>query len=139
MLDDSNAKNSELEKQLNDINSIITDLNRRIKELEDILSQKELEIQKLKELVGEKDQIITQQAAQKTQIKSVPKPDQKLVLTPQEALVEVKSGERKICPECGAVGHDIKTLENRDKILDYLDHKPIYARKYICIKCGHEF
>ena len=139
LLDDSNAKNSVLEKQLQDINSVITDLNRRIKELEDILSQKENEIQKLKELLIEKDKIISQQTVQVSQTPRVPKPEQKLVLEPQESLVEITSGESIVCPECGAVGVDIKTTENRDKILEYLDHKPIYAKKYICRKCGHEF
>ena len=93
----------------------------------------------MKALVAEKDEIISQQVTQTPEVKRVPKPDQKLHLETQESIVEIKSGERRACPECGAVGIDIKTFEDRDKVLDYLDHKPIYARKYTCRKCGCEF
>lgn len=133
-LDASNATNSELEKQLLDANAIIAELKTRIKELEDLLSQKDREIQQLKETNMVKDIIPKQQAVQKEQIKKEIREPQ-----PQETIVEIISGERIICPDCGAKGIDIKTLENRDKILDYLDHKPIYAKKFICRKCGREF
>lgn len=133
-INDSITKNSELEKELHDAKANITELNKKIKDLEDSLFRKEVEIKKLKEIIGEKDKTHSQKVTQKEQIKKeihMPKP--------QEIKVEYKSEERKTCPNCGAVGHDIKTFENRDKILDYLDHKTLYAKKNICRKCGHEF
>ena len=133
-LNDSIAKNSELENQLHDANTNITELNNKIKELENILSQKEEEIHNLKVIIGEKDKMLDQKATQEEQVKR-----ELQVSKIQEIEVEYEGEERKTCANCGAVGQDIKVIENRDKILDYMDHKPIYARKNICKKCGHEF
>ncbi|MFO8017039.1 MAG: hypothetical protein R6U96_00245 [Promethearchaeia archaeon] len=42
---------------------------------------------------------------------------------------------RRICPECGET--DFKTIENKDRVLHQQGGMKIYAKKYICKKCGH--
>ena len=49
------------------------------------------------------------------------------------------SDERITCPMCGAVGSDIKTIEDKSKVLSYVGHIPMYAKKNVCKKCGYEF
>ena len=46
---------------------------------------------------------------------------------------------RIMCPMCGAVDRDIKTIEDRSKVLTYIGHIPMYAKKNVCKKCGYEF
>jgi len=40
---------------------------------------------------------------------------------------------------CGSVGGDIKTVEDKTKVLSYVGHIPMYAKKHVCKKCGYEF
>ncbi len=47
--------------------------------------------------------------------------------------------ERIACPKCGAVGKDIKTMEDRTKVISYMGQSRIYAKKRVCKKCGTEF
>ncbi len=50
-----------------------------------------------------------------------------------------EKSSRLTCPLCGAVGFDIKTVIDTKKQVDYIQGNPIYARKNICKKCGHEW
>ena len=43
---------------------------------------------------------------------------------------------RRICPKCG--GTDFNAVEDKTKPLHYMSGVPIYAKKYICKKCGFE-
>ena len=45
---------------------------------------------------------------------------------------------KRQCPICGAIGHDIKEYEDKTRIISYIPRR-IYATKYVCIKCRHEF
>ena len=45
--------------------------------------------------------------------------------------------ERVTCPMCGAI--DVKQVEDKTKVLSYVGHIPIYAKKNQCRKCGYEF
>ena len=47
--------------------------------------------------------------------------------------------ERVTCPMCGAVGGNIKQTEDKSKVLSYVGHIPMYAKKHVCKKCGYEF
>jgi hypothetical protein len=40
---------------------------------------------------------------------------------------------------CGAVGHNIKVEEDKTKVLSYVGHIPMYAKKHVCKKCGYDF
>ena len=43
---------------------------------------------------------------------------------------------RRVCPECG--GTAFATHEDRSQILHQMGGVKIYAKKYICKKCGYE-
>lgn len=45
------------------------------------------------------------------------------------------SGRRR-CPKCGSLAFTEHT--DKDKVLMYQGGQPIYAKKYICNKCGEE-
>lgn len=42
---------------------------------------------------------------------------------------------RRICPECKAT--DFKAEEDKSNVLHQMGGMKIYAKKYICKKCGH--
>lgn len=43
---------------------------------------------------------------------------------------------RRICPDCG--GTDFRTEEDKSQILHQMGGIKIYAKKYICKRCGKE-
>ena len=44
------------------------------------------------------------------------------------------------CPMCGAVGKkNFRQVEDKSKIFSYVSIVPIYAKKYVCKRCGYEF
>lgn len=45
---------------------------------------------------------------------------------------------KRQCPICGTIGHDIKEYDDKTRIISYVP-RIIYATKYVCIKCRHEF
>jgi hypothetical protein len=49
------------------------------------------------------------------------------------------SDDRLICPSCGAVGKDIKSEEDKSKVLGYIGHSPMYGKRNVCKKCGEQF
>lgn len=47
---------------------------------------------------------------------------------------------RKTCPNCGAVGNDLREEDDYTKILyEYRGLMKMYAKKNICKKCGYEW
>ncbi|KKK44383.1 MAG: hypothetical protein Lokiarch_18770 [Candidatus Lokiarchaeum sp. GC14_75] len=49
------------------------------------------------------------------------------------------SKQRLICPKCGVFGHNLKSIDDKSKVLSYIGSRPIYRKKYACRKCGEEF
>lgn len=37
--------------------------------------------------------------------------------------------ERLTCPKCGAVGHNVKSVHDKSKVLSYMGNKPMYGKK----------
>ena len=58
--------------------------------------------------------------------------------TPSSSPSPSGSTGRRVCPNCGATGFAVKEVEDRTRIISYIP-KPIYAKKYVCTKCGFEF
>lgn len=111
-IEELKTQNSQLNEKVNDLNSIV--------------SEKEALLQDVNNLLLEKD----------THIKQL-----EIELNPSEISVEedTTSKERTVCPKCGAVGANIKTVEDKTKVLSYVGGRPMYAHKKICIKCATEF
>ena len=65
--------------------------------------------------------------------------DLKVLKPPDIGAGGFASEERITCPMCGAVGHNIKVVEDKSKVLSYVGHIPMYAKKRVCKKCGYEF
>jgi len=47
--------------------------------------------------------------------------------------------DRIRCPMCGAVERNIKKIDDKSRVLSYIIIVPMYAKKYICKKCGYEW
>ncbi|GAH24708.1 unnamed protein product, partial [marine sediment metagenome] len=58
--------------------------------------------------------------------------------TPTPSISPGLGSGRRICPNCGATGFAIKEVEDKSKIISYIP-KPIFAKKFVCTKCGFEF
>lgn len=56
------------------------------------------------------------------------------ILTPSE---DTRINKR-VCPECGAMGFAIKEVDDRSRVLSYSPQR-IYAKKKVCTKCRNEF
>jgi chromosome segregation ATPase len=52
---------------------------------------------------------------------------------------DTSSSLRLKCIKCGAVGKDIKTVEDKNKPISYIGNIPMYAKINVCKKCGNEF
>ena len=50
--------------------------------------------------------------------------------------VKPKTEGRKVCPKCGAT--EFNAIDDKTKPLHYISGSPIFAKKYICKKCGAE-
>ncbi|TFG08869.1 MAG: hypothetical protein EU539_00985 [Promethearchaeota archaeon] len=108
------------------------DIHQKITSLVNFFSQRDAELKEQKEEVVKKEEIIKNQAEQ--------------IATLQAELDELKppeisniTKERLICPKCGAVGKDIKNVEDKSKPLSYVGNMPMYAKIHVCKKCGNEF
>lgn len=110
-------------------------LSSQLAELNNLLSQKDTELQELNNTISEKDKLIEEQAGQLEELKA-----KLFELQPPEILTgEVTTEARVKCINCGAVGKDIKVVEDKSKVLSYIGGAPMYAKKHVCKKCGYEF
>jgi len=85
--------------------------------------------------ISEKDQTLESTTAHLSEVES----ELETLKPPDIGAGGFTSEERITCPMCGAVGHDIKTVEDKGKVLSYVGHIPMYAKKNVCKKCGYEF
>lgn len=107
-----NKENLKLNSQVSEKTTIISTLNEKVRETEKLVNSQRLYIEQIEEKEETNNQLDKFQTF----------------------------GEHRItCPLCHATGSDIKEVEDRNKILDYYDHKPIYAKKRECKKCGYKF
>ncbi|MFX1376282.1 MAG: hypothetical protein ACFFA0_10745 [Promethearchaeota archaeon] len=63
--------------------------------------------------------------------------------TPQHMVQTSPSSEdgrinKRLCPECGAMGFAIKEVDDKTRIISYTPRR-IYAKKKVCTKCRCEF
>lgn len=123
---------SDLNKKLETSKKEISKLTSQIDELNKLIIQKDEKIKELNENVLEKENLFKEQSDRLNSLES-----ELAALKPVEiATQKSEERERLICPKCGAFGKDIKTEENKSKILSYAGHIPIYAKNNVCKKCG---
>ena len=134
-VDDLKSKASVSEEEKSKLISQIEELNNKINELNNLISQKEAEIQEINEIIAEKDKII------KDQPDHIEKVETELneLNPPEIGVSDLKSEERISCPRCGAVGKNIKVIDDKSKVLSYVGNIPMYAKIYVCKQCGYEF
>ncbi len=133
---------NKLKSEIQDLNNKInaskeesTNFSSQIEDLNNIISQKETEIQELKNNLEEKEQLMRETSANLEKTKS----DLDELKIPEIDAGSYSSEERITCPMCSAVGSNIKQVEDKTKVLSYIGHIPMYAKKNICKKCGYEF
>ena len=56
-----------------------------------------------------------------------------------ELIDRYKYRYRLICPKCHAVGKHIKTVDDKERDPYYNGNIPMYAKKYVCKNCGHDW
>jgi septal ring factor EnvC (AmiA/AmiB activator) len=122
--------NSILQQQIGPLQSQITKLQ------EEVL-YKEKRIQELKEPKAVMPSSLAQGITNQTSpYSSTPSLSPTSATTPSSSS-QIGSG-RRVCPNCGASGFAVKEVEDKTRIISYIP-KPIYAKKYVCTKCGFEF
>ncbi|MFW9824953.1 MAG: hypothetical protein ACFFE4_18575, partial [Candidatus Thorarchaeota archaeon] len=104
-------------------------------ELNNTLLQKDTKIQELTDSVEKKEHEIEATTAHLSEVES----ELEELKPPDIGSGGFASEERITCPMCGAVGGDIKSVEDKSKVLSYVGHIPMYAKKHVCKKCGYEF
>jgi hypothetical protein len=69
---------------------------------------------------------------------SRPKPSELVEKQKEEERLQEKPPleGRRVCPECS--GTAFNTVEDKDHVLHQMGGVKIYAKKYVCKKCGYE-
>ncbi|NVM18412.1 MAG: hypothetical protein HWN80_11910 [Candidatus Lokiarchaeota archaeon] len=104
-------------------------------ELNNLLLQKDTKAQELTEQLGNKEKLINAQTAHLEEVES----ELGELKPPELGTGGFASEERTTCPMCGSTGNAIKQIEDKTKVLSYVGHIPMYAKKHVCKKCGYEF
>ncbi|MFX0035486.1 MAG: hypothetical protein ACFE9I_07590 [Candidatus Hermodarchaeota archaeon] len=121
------------EDEINKLSGELSESKKKVEELSTKLSEKENELTILNENLSEKEKIIDNQKSKLEHAES------ELSALKPVAPAEYTSEERLICPKCGARGKDLKVEEDKSKVLGYVGHSPLYAKKNVCKKCGMTF
>ena len=108
-------------------------MTKKSDELSNSLSGKDTKLEEISKSLSEKEKIIEDQKA------SLNKTEAELAELKPATPTEYSSDDRLICSSCGAVGKDIKTGEDKSKVLGYIGHSPMYGKINVCKKCGQKF
>lgn len=141
------GKTEELSRLTGLIEELETEKNNLKAQLKNLSEQKESEIQNLERSLDEKNKLLEGKAIH------IEKVEKKLDrLEPPEVEIKLENSKpldlgtsaypyetRIVCPLCQAVGKDIREVEDKKTILYYRGGIPIYAKKYVCKKCGYEW
>ncbi len=158
-LEHAKRKISELEKSIDEANSIISikdeEINKLRADQEKFATSLE-ESNKLKSefddlknkmsIVEEEDASLTSPLAELNNLllqkdSEIEELKAKLFMLKRSEILtgDVTTEVRVKCVNCGAVGKDIKVVEDKSKVLSYMGNIPMYAKKHVCKKCGYEF
>lgn len=136
-ISNNTAKDEEIRRLTSIIEELNTEKNNLDAQLKYLSEQKESEILNLESALIEKNKLLE---AQSIRIEEVEK-DLEALKPPEveESAYSPSYETRIICPMCQAVGKDIREVEDKKVILYYRGGIPIYAKKYVCKKCGYEW
>ena len=122
-----------LKSEISNLTSKVEELTNKNEEITKSLSEKESKLGELSKSLEEKEKVIGEQKAHLEKVET-----ELSALKPVEPTAYT-SEDRLMCPSCGAVGKDIKSEEDKSKILGYIGHKPMHAKIRVCKKCGQQF
>ncbi|MHA1474464.1 MAG: hypothetical protein ACTSQ5_04685 [Promethearchaeota archaeon] len=131
-----NTKMLEAQKQADELSKQLIGL----KELNTQLTAKVTDLEQSSSKVHELEQKITQQESvlkQKAQAADEFEAKLKELEPPVPDVSSYELDARVTCPMCA--GTEIKDVEDKTKVLSYVGHMPMYARKHACKKCGYEW
>ncbi|MFX1387451.1 MAG: hypothetical protein ACFE9M_09565 [Promethearchaeota archaeon] len=129
-------KDEELTKvrvELDDLNLKVEELAKINEELKKSIAEGEAKIIEVSESLTAKEKAFNDQ-----KIKLEKAETELSALKPPEP-TEYTSEERLVCPKCGARGKDLKVEEDKNKVLGYIGHAPMYGKTNVCKKCGEKF
>ena len=146
-ISNSNAKDEEIRRLNGMIEELDTEKNNLEAQLKSLSEQKESEIQNLKSALNEKNILVEAQSLHveevEKELEDLKPPEVEKELENSKSLELEKSyypyETRIMCPLDQAVGKDIREVEDKKVILYYRGGIPIYAKKYVCKKCGYEW
>lgn len=61
-----------------------------------------------------------------------------LAIKKMQKMSFINNGTNVICPQCKII-NKYKTVDDKTKILEYVNRIPVYAKKFVCTECGYEF
>jgi hypothetical protein len=109
-------------------------LSSQLMELDNLLLQNDSKIQELLEQNEDRDKLIRDQTDRLEEVE-----DELGELKPLTVDKLGYSETRITCPMCQAVGKNIREVEDKTTILYWSGGVPVYAKKYVCKKCGYEW
>ncbi|MBY8981748.1 MAG: hypothetical protein KGD57_02280, partial [Candidatus Lokiarchaeota archaeon] len=127
-LDSLKSENIEIKSRIEELSSENESLKSQTDEKEKNISELTSNIEKKKKSLEETSTKLEEAEAELSEYKP-----------PEMGSGGFKREERVSCPMCSAVGQYIKTVEDKSKVLSYVGHIPMYAKKNVCKKCGYEF
>ncbi|MFX1364949.1 MAG: hypothetical protein ACFFCE_16025 [Promethearchaeota archaeon] len=151
--------NSEYEITLNKLSAQIEDLFNKIHYYQALIAEKDFQIKKL---LNENQSLIAKvqklsfhsgsssEPIQKSYSPSTLPTNKQLVTPPQSPPIPLKQPEssittsedsrvnKRVCPNCGAMGFAIREVDDKSKIISYIPRR-IYAKKRACTKCRYEW
>lgn len=133
-----NAKIAAKDEEINNLKTEIIDLNSKLSSRDKELIELKKEVSKNEEIKKDlelKENLIEEQS---TTIKEI-EAELNELKAPEILSDDTESGDRLSCAKCGAVGKDIKTIEDKSKPLSYMGNIPMYAKYKVCKKCGNQF
>ena len=137
IISNSNAKDEEIRRLIGTIEELDTEKNNLEAQLKNLSEQKDSDIQNLESAIIEQTKLVK---AQSLHIEEVEK-DLEAFKPPEveESAYSPSYENRIICPKCEARGKNVRTVDDRKKVLSWYDNKPMYAKKYVCIKCNYDW
>jgi len=130
---DLENETANLKSEVSNLTSKVEELTSKNEEVTKSLSEKESKLGELSKSLEEKEKVMGEQKAHLEKVET-----ELSALKPAEP-TSYTSEDRLMCPSCGAVGKDIKTEEDKSKVLGYIGHKPMHGKINVCKKCGEKF